>query len=168
MLVEITLKKETQITLNLTQPKETTFLGAIINQKRGTEPIDLTLNPNDLPFSSVVRFAIFPSLKVMDAGTVNKAYVVDETALNTNSYSFFNSETFAYVNPFAVKTYTTNKLYVYFDYASSLVEYINEQVMYYVDEAQHATDGEYDTILLGQTNLTFLPDFSFEIKEGGN
>ena len=144
-----------------------TFLGNIIDNKITNGLYDLV--PSNLPLSSVVQYAIFSSLD-----TENQAFVLEDDAIEANAYSFIqqDSEGYSFVTP-ANQNITLGedrKFFIYFDYHRALVAYVNDKTIEYVERAEVASNNEYNTIILGETNLLFIPDFNFLITEtqGGN
>ena len=166
ILIEVTLKSSGNANILINTPT-TDFLGNIINEKITGKLYDLV--PNELPLTSILRFAIFSSLTVKE-----NAFIVDDSVASANQKSFinFNETTKTYSFNQSLKTTpisitpTNNKFYIFLDYNVSLVQYINERIIYYVEEAETASNGGYDAIILGETNLIFKTDFNFQVDQG--
>ena len=171
VLVEITLSGDGDAFLSLDVALDTLFLGNVINQKRVDKTYDL--DTEGLPLSSVLRFAVFTDLSTEDS---SESYLVEEDAITVIEYNFIkmskvDGETvYTFANPIPSSlslTPTNRKIFIFFDYKSSWVEYINEQIEFYVDEAEHtaaASGGTFTDIVMGETNLLFIPDFRFHIS----
>ena len=176
VLLEITLHDQAPVYLNAETAQNSDFLGNIVSNKTANETYDL--DPNNLPLSSVVRFSIFTSLNTeLDEQTKVNSFLVEEDVLVTQQYTFIQTKTvneqkqYTFANPYAGSHEiipVNRKFYIFFDYHSPLVEYLNEQILDYVDKAEHAAEvagGKYTTIILGETNLHFVPDFGFHISD---
>ena len=172
VLVEIALlQKVSSITIKMeTATKE--FLGDTVENKINNKSYDL--QPDNLPLSSVVHFAVFSSLDVEneeflvhEADMVNEVCFVGGNA--TDGYTFSANLSDIVVN--LPESNEESKFYILFDYKSAIVQYINDKIIEYVNEATAfatSNGGIYDTILLGETNLCFVPDFEIKIETGGN
>lgn len=172
ILIEVTLSEEENILLSIDTVTKT-FLGNDINAKIQNQIYDL--NPSGLPLSSVLRFAVFESVVIDD-----QAFVLEDDDINANQISFidYSEGTFSFLNPLDADnsraipiTPNDSKFYLFFDYSSLFVEYINDRVATYVDQATHSAEqmgNTFTDIILGETNLLFIPDFKFVINKGGN
>ena len=166
ILIEVTLEKSGKQNLAVSTSTRD-FLGNVVASKKDAGTYDFV--PNGLPLSSVFRFAIFNSIEKDET-----SFIIDESVISANQKSFIShndsTNVFSFNNAITTTpieiTPTDNKFYIFLDYNSLLVEYLNEQVIHYVDSAEYATDGEFDTIILGETNLSFVPDFEFIVTGG--
>ena len=166
ILIEITLTKQTPITLAVEVGGDA-FLGNLIDNKITNGLYDLI--PSNLPLSSVVQYAIFSSV-----ATENQAFVLEDDLIEANNYSFIQQEgaNYSFVAPVNqnITLGEDRRFFIYFDYHRALVAYVNDKTIEYVERAEVASNNEYNTIILGETNLLFIPDFNFLITEtqGGN
>ena len=164
ILIEVTLSTQAAITLSVETEENSDFLGNIISDKLANGVYDLV--PEKLPLSSVVRYAVFNTLPVE-----NQAFIVEEDVVSEQGVSFieFDGTNYNFVPP-ANKSITLGEnrnFFIYFDYNRALVEYVNDRTIEYVEKAEVATNGSYDAITLGSTNLLFSPDFNFIVTTEG-
>ena len=111
-----------------------------------------------------MQYAVFRSLD-----TENQAFILEDDSIEANAHSFIqqDGEDYSFVTP-ANQNITLGedrRFFIYFDYHRALVEYVNDKTIEYVERAEIATNNEYNTIILGETNLLFVPDFNFLITE---
>ena len=169
VLVEITLLKATaSVSLGLSAPADSEFLGTTV--KNIIENNTYNFNPTNLPLSSVIHFGVILSL---GNDTATQEFIVRESNITQEVCFIKGNATDGYEFNHALSgsgkiTGTIEKFYIFFDYKSSLVEYINDKVIEYVDKAMvNDVDLTYP-ITLGETNLNFNPDFELFVQAGGN
>ena len=174
ILIEITLLSGmSSAVIEINGPTNKKFLGTTISEKISGGIYDL--QPTNLPLSSIVHFAVFSSLSIQnEAFLVREAEITNEVCLfkgnATDGYVFDTSKSDIDVE-ISKNSSGEYKFFILFDYKSELVEYINDQVIDYVDKATaqaKENNKTYETIILGETNLCFVPDFQLKIRAGAN
>ena len=170
VLLEIDLSVDGPIELS-TELFSSAYLADVIRDKIDGGLYDL--EPQGLPLSSVIRFAVFDDLEVDDR---TDSYLVSEDDIVARQLSFVSVEEVDEVEQFSFGNVlsapssiepTDRKIFIFADYYNVSVEHINEAVMEYVDAAEKsatANGGDYNTIVIGETNLVFISDFKFVVS----
>ena len=146
------------------------YLGDILQAVIGAEEGIFDFDPNGAnPLSSVVEYWVMSdiSTKTIDGKSF---YSISNNSLGAPSTFVTFNGTDATFNS-AATTFTLTDLenstvYILYDYNAEAVLHINEIITAYV-EAATEKDANYNTILLGETNINFAPDFQFVVKEKG-
>lgn len=136
--------------------------GAIANNG----PYDIA--PSHLPLSSVVHFAVLTSTTVTN-DTQNQTLALADKDLGSADYKFvtLTNGVGSFATPFEHITVTVGDdcyLYIFVDYYLPAIEDVVDKTLLYVDKAQ-AANPNYNTIIVGHTNLVFATDFEFIIGE---
>ena len=146
------------------------YLGDILQAviDAGVGPFDFDPNGAN-PLSNIIEYWVMSdiSTETLDGKSF---YSISNNSLGAPSTFVTFSGTNATFNP-AATTYTLTGLknstvYILYDYNAEAVLHINEIITAYV-EAATKKDTNYNTILLGMTNINFAPDFQFVVEEKG-
>ena len=145
------------------------YLGDILKdviQDKG--PFDFDPNGDNL-LSNVIEYWVMSDIATETLGG-KSCYSVSSNSLGTPSTFVTFNGTDAMFNPEATTlTLTSLKnstVYILYDYNAEAVVHINEIITSYV-EAATKINTNYNTILLGETNINFAPDFQFVVEEKG-
>ena len=149
------------------QTDTTTYFGDELTSKTAAKQFTIDPNGNN-PISSVIRYWVIDSVNTVNTGFGRALSITSSMLEAVGENSFVNgTDSLTFSVPAATtSTLTDRTLYILFDYNTQAVEDINGKVAEYVDAATDE-NGDYDTIVLGETVIRFVCDFKFEIKEGG-
>ena len=175
VLIEVVVTNPGTYTLAATTDT-TTYLGTVLAEaiaafSTATTADDVDITPTGLPLTSVVNFAILPTVTVdEEASTFSLSEQVFAPIAETfvhfdgNGVGSFAPAFHDYENNRQTVTVGEDcRFYIFVDYYMDAVEDVVSKTMQYVDKAL-SKDSKYDTIVIGETNLQFRTDFSFELE----
>lgn len=152
----------------------TELADAIAAFNTATTADDVDITPTGLPLTSVVNFAILPTVTVDEVGSTFSLSEQTFSPIAETFVHFDGNGVGSFVPAFhdypnSRQTVTVGedcRFYIFVDYYMDAVEDVVNKTMQYVDKAL-SLDAAYDTIVIGETNLQFRTDFFFELELSG-